>query len=42
VRFVLNLGCVDMMVVGFEKVEEIDDLAARVRKAPAAKAPAQS
>ncbi len=32
VRYVLGLGCVDTMVVGFEKVEEIDDFAARVRK----------
>ncbi len=34
VRYVLGLGCVDTMVVGFEKVEEIDDFAARVRKVP--------
>jgi aryl-alcohol dehydrogenase-like predicted oxidoreductase len=34
VRYVLGLGCVDAMVVGFEKVEEIDDFAARVRKVP--------
>jgi aryl-alcohol dehydrogenase-like predicted oxidoreductase len=34
IRFALNLGCVDAMVVGFEKVEEIDDFAARVRKVP--------
>lgn len=33
-RFVLNLGCVDTMIVGFEKVSEVDDFAARVRKAP--------
>ena len=32
IRYVLDLGCVDTMVVGFEKVEEIDDFAARVRK----------
>jgi aryl-alcohol dehydrogenase-like predicted oxidoreductase len=32
VRYVLNLGCVDTMVVGFEQTEEIDDFAARVRK----------
>jgi len=31
-KFVLGLGCVDILNVGFEKVEEIDDLAARVRK----------
>ena len=34
VRYALGLGCVDTMVVGFEKVEEIDDFAARVRKVP--------
>ncbi|UCG46656.1 MAG: aldo/keto reductase [Phycisphaerales bacterium] len=34
VRYVLGLGCVETMVVGFEKVEEIDDFAARVRKVP--------
>ena len=34
VRYVLGLGCVDAMVVGFEKVEEINDFAARVRKVP--------
>ena len=32
IRYVLGLGCVDTMVVGFEKVEEIDDFAARVRE----------
>ena len=32
VKFVLGLGCVDVLNVGFEKVEEIDDFAARVRK----------
>lgn len=31
-RFVLGLGCVDILNVGFEKEEEIDDLAARVKK----------
>lgn len=35
VRYVLSTGCVDAMVVGFEKIEEIDDFAARVRKVPA-------
>jgi aryl-alcohol dehydrogenase-like predicted oxidoreductase len=34
VRYVLGLGCVDAMVVGFEKIEEVDDFAARVRKVP--------
>jgi aryl-alcohol dehydrogenase-like predicted oxidoreductase len=32
VRYVLGLGCVDILNVGFEKVEEIDDFAARVCK----------
>ena len=34
VKFVLGLGCVDILNVGFEKVSEIDDCAARVRKVP--------
>jgi len=34
IQYVLNLGCVNTMVVGFEKIEEIDDFAARVRKVP--------
>lgn len=34
VRYVLGLDCVDTMIVGFEKVEEIDDFAARIRKVP--------
>lgn len=33
-RFVLGLGCVDLLNIGFEKTEEIDDFAARVRKVP--------
>jgi aryl-alcohol dehydrogenase-like predicted oxidoreductase len=33
-RYVLGLGCVDVLNIGFEKVEEIDDLAGRVRKVP--------
>ena len=33
-RFVLGLGCIDVLNIGFEKVEEIDDFAARVRKVP--------
>ena len=33
-RFVLGLGCVDVLNIGFEKVEEIDDFATRVRKVP--------
>lgn len=31
-RYVLGLGCVDVLNIGFEKVEEIDDFAGRVRK----------
>jgi aryl-alcohol dehydrogenase-like predicted oxidoreductase len=38
VSYVLGLGCVDVLNVGFEKVEEIDDFAARVRKVPKVKA----
>jgi len=30
----LESGCMDAMVVGFEKINEIDDFAARVRKVP--------
>lgn len=35
-KFVLGLGCVDVLNIGFEKVEEIDDFAARVRRVPRA------
>lgn len=31
-RFVLGLGCVDVLNIGFEKLAEIDDFAARVRR----------
>lgn len=34
ISYVLGLGCVDAMVVGFEKIEEVDDFAARVSKVP--------
>ncbi len=34
VKFVLGLGCVDVLNVGFEKTTEIDDFAARVGKVP--------
>ena len=34
VRFVLGLGCVHVLNVGFETTGEIDDFAARVRKVP--------
>lgn len=34
VKFALQLGCVDVLNVGFEKLEEIDDFATRVRKVP--------
>jgi hypothetical protein len=36
VKFVLGLGCVHILNVGFESVDEIDDFAARVRKVPVA------
>jgi len=36
IRYALSNGCVDTMVVGFEKVEEIDDFAGRVKKVPRA------
>jgi aryl-alcohol dehydrogenase-like predicted oxidoreductase len=39
VRYVLGLGCVHAMVVGFEKIEEVDDFAARVRKVAVADGP---
>ena len=35
-KFVLGLGCVDVLNIGFEKVEEIDDFAERVKKVPVA------
>jgi aryl-alcohol dehydrogenase-like predicted oxidoreductase len=38
VKFVLGLGCVDVLNVGFEKLAEIDDFAARVGKVPLASA----
>ena len=34
VRFALTLGCVHTIVVGCERPEEVDDLAARVRRVP--------
>lgn len=34
ISYVLGLGTVNAMVIGFEKAEEIDDFAARVRKVP--------
>jgi len=40
VRYVLGLGTVDTMVVGFEKIEEVDDFATRVAAALAQKAKA--
>jgi predicted aldo/keto reductase-like oxidoreductase len=36
VKFALGLGCVHILNVGFESVQEIDDFAARVRKVPVA------
>lgn len=38
VRWVMDLGSVDMMAVGFEKPEEVDDFKDRVKRALAAKA----
>jgi hypothetical protein len=32
-RFVLGLGCVDCMVIGFEKPEQIDEIMRRVETA---------
>ena len=32
IKYALESGCLDAMVVGFEKVEEIDDFAGRARK----------
>ncbi len=32
IKYALESGCVDAMVVGFEKVEEVDDFARRARK----------
>ena len=40
IKYALKSGCVDAMVVGFEKIEEIDDFAARVRKVPVTAKPA--
>ena len=34
ISYVLGLGAVDILNVGFEKIEEIDDFAGRVRKVP--------
>ena len=34
IRFALELGCIDAMVVGFENIPEISDFAQRVRKVP--------
>jgi hypothetical protein len=34
VKYVLGLGCVDVLNVGCETVAEIDDLANRVRQVP--------
>jgi aryl-alcohol dehydrogenase-like predicted oxidoreductase len=36
VKYALGLGCVHILNVGFESVDEIDDFAARVRKVPVA------
>lgn len=36
IEYVLNLGCVDVMAVGFERVAELDDFAGAVKKVPTA------
>ena len=36
IKYVLNLGCVDILNVGCENLEEVDDFAARVKKVPKA------
>lgn len=36
IRFVLGLGCVDVLNVGCESLAEVDDVATRVRKVPVA------
>jgi aryl-alcohol dehydrogenase-like predicted oxidoreductase len=38
VRYVLGLGCVDILNVGFEKLDEVDDFARRVNKVPRSQA----
>lgn len=38
IQYVLDLGSVDVMIVGFEKKEEVDDFAARTQKALKARA----
>jgi predicted aldo/keto reductase-like oxidoreductase len=38
IRYVLGLGTVDTMIVGFESTDQIDDYAARVKKALEARA----
>lgn len=42
VDFVLNCGCVDMMIVGFESLQEADDFATRVRNTPRRSEPVTS
>lgn len=32
IKYALESGCMDAMVIGFEKINEVDDFAARVRK----------
>ena len=32
IKYALESGCVDAMVIGFEKIEEVDDFAVRTRK----------
>lgn len=41
IQYALESGCMDAMVVGFEKIEEVDDFAARARKVPVPNGPKQ-
>ena len=41
IKYVLESGCIDAMVVGFEKIEELNDFAANARKVPVPISPKQ-
>lgn len=42
IDFVLNSGCVDMVIIGFESLEETDDFATRVKNTPRRSTPVTS
>ena len=42
IDFVLNLGCVDAVIVGFETVEEVEDFSVRVCNTPRRPAPLEA